>query len=98
MSLQRMFTGFFVSRGNPATGKIVSRSSLDRILEELMFQMSAFADQDSQLQIGKQLEIFKAPRGERVIICKLNTVWILIKSLSNLSKPKSGMPLVSISI
>lgn len=34
---------------------IVSRKNLDRIIEELAFQNSDLADQDTQLTIGKQL-------------------------------------------
>ena len=35
--------------------KVVSRQHLDRIMEELSFQMSDLADQTVQLKIGKQL-------------------------------------------
>jgi TolB-like protein len=35
--------------------KIVSRTALDRLLQEQAFQVSEFADPESQLAIGKQL-------------------------------------------
>jgi TolB-like protein len=35
--------------------KMVSRSNLDKIIEELAFQSSDLADQDNQLTVGKQL-------------------------------------------
>ena len=35
--------------------KIVSRSNLDKAMDELAFQMSDLADQEKQLTIGKQL-------------------------------------------
>jgi TolB-like protein len=35
--------------------KIVSRGALDRLIQEQAFQVSEFADPDSQLAIGKQL-------------------------------------------
>ena len=35
--------------------KVVSRKALDQILEELSFQMSDLADQETQVSVGKQL-------------------------------------------
>ena len=35
--------------------RIVSRQALDRILEETEFQLSAMADEESQVEIGRQL-------------------------------------------
>jgi len=35
--------------------KVVSRQVLDRIMKELEFQLSALADEDTQVQIGRQM-------------------------------------------
>ena len=45
----------FFQQYEELNAKVVSRQTLDRIIEEVSFQMSDIADEESQVSLGKQL-------------------------------------------